>query len=351
MKPRFPLLMAAMVMGLGASAQITIANADMPLAGDTLHYWNTTTMQDVADTGPDHVWDFSTLVAGLEGADTMVTVGSTPIAYQLFFNNALLYPDHKASFAKRGQSLGFQNFSLSNLFDYYKNDGTGFRNVGFGASVNGLPTSVRRNPVDWIYHFPLQYGDEDSSASHFQVSVPLLGFFGQDQMRHNEVDGWGTLILPTDTFEVLRVKTRLNRRDTVYIEQFSTGFAIEEPETFEYKWLAQGMGLPVLQVTTVAGVNTLVRFWYDPEDITTGLGQDAALSTVRAWPNPARTVLHVEGMGNGVLLLFGPDGRVVRQIGTGPGDVRTIKLDGLARGTYLLRAVDTGVTRRLVVGD
>lgn len=340
---------AVLLFAPAAQAQITITEADMPSAGDTVRYWNTTTLQDVGDTGPDHVWDFSSLVAGLEGGDTMVTVGSTPIAYQFFFNNSLLYPEHKASFAQRGQAIGFHGFSLSNLFDYYKKDGSGYRNVGFGANINGVPASVRRIPVDWIYRFPMNYGDEDSSISHFQISVPLLGFFGQDQMRHNEVDGWGTLILPTDTFQVLRVKSTLSRRDTVYIDQFSMGFAVPEPESVEYKWIAQGMDAPVLQVTTVAGVNTVVRFWYDPEDITTGVMENGGAVEGRMWPNPAGDVFWVEGMGHGPLTLINSDGRIVRQVPASCGPKRSISVAGLTPGTYLLRAVDTGVTRRVMI--
>lgn len=350
MKRLYPLPLAAVLLFAPAAlAQVTITEADMPSAGDTVRYWNTTTLQDVGDTGPGHVWDFSGLVAGLEGADTMVTVGSTPVAYQLFFNNSLLYPEHKASFAQRGQAIGFQDFSLSNLFDYYKKDASGYRNVGFGANINGLPASVRRIPVDWIYRFPLNYGDEDSSYSHFQISVPLLGFFGQDQMRHNEVDGWGTLILPTDTFQVLRIKSTLNRRDTMYIDQFSMGFAVPEPESVEYKWLAQGMDAPVLQVTTVAGVNTVARFWYDPEDITTGVTETGGAGGGRMWPNPAGEVVRVEGMGHGPLVLVNSDGRVVRQFPASPGTARNISVSGLAPGTYLLRAEGSAITRRLIV--
>lgn len=342
-------LFIGLLTALPATAQITITQADMPSAGDTVRYWNTVTTLDAAATGADHVWDFSGLEPGVEGADTMVTVGSTPLAYQFFFNNALLYPEHKANFAQRGQSIGFQDFSLSNLFDYFKNDGEGFRNVGFGANVNGVPASVRRIPVDWIYRFPMNYGDEDSSYSHFEVSIPMLGFFGQNQMRHNEVDGWGTLILPTDTFQVLRVKSTINRRDTVYIDQFNMGFAVPEPESIEYKWIAQGMDAPVLQVTTVGGVNTVVRFWYDPEDITTGVGACPMLDNGRLWPNPADRQVRVEGLGRGPLLLLNAEGLVVGQVPATSEQERTISLGDLAPGTYLVKAVESGAVRRLVV--
>lgn len=341
---------ASLLLCATASAQIVIGVGDMPSAGDTVRYWNAVTAQDPAPAGPGFLWDFSGLVPGAEGADTMVSVGSTPLAYQFFFNNALLYPAHKANYAMRGTAIGFQGFSLSDLFDYYKNNDEGFRNVGFGANVNGLPASVQRNPVDWIYRFPLEYGDVDSSFSHFQVAVPTLGFFGQDQWRRNEVDGWGTLILPADTFEVLRVRSRINRTDTVHIDQFNIGFSLPEPETVEYKWIAAGMDEPVLQVTTTGGVNTVVRFWYSPDSITTGVAGPTPGPSAQVWPNPAAATVQVGGMGAGPLQLIGADGRVVRRFPASHQPVRTLEVIGLAPGTYLLKAPDTGAVRRVVIG-
>lgn len=344
-----PLLILPFCAGVAANAQISLGAADMPSAGDTVRFQNSTTTADMADTGPGHTWDFSSLNPGGEGADTIVTVASTPLLYQFFFNNALIYPDNKASFAMRGADIGIQGFSLSDVFNYYKSNDAGYRDVGFGATINGLPTSVQRTPVDWIYRFPMNFGDQDSSASHFQVSVPTLGFYGQDQMRRNDVDGWGTLILPTDTFQVLRVKSRIQRTDTIYIDQFSIGFAIPEPETVEYKWLAQGMDEPVLQVTTVGGVNTIVRFFYQPDDITTGITALKAPMELRAWPNPASSTLQIEAASHGELELIGTDGRVVRTIAGSARTARQLDVSDLAPGLYTLRSKADGTEVRVVV--
>ncbi len=340
------LFMVPLGLGFAASAQITVDVADMPTAGDTVRFQTTTTTADMADTGPAHLWNFSVLVPGGEVADTLVTVGSTPFLYQFFFNNALLYPQQKADFAMRGVSIGIQGFSLDELFDYYKSNSAGYRNVGFGAKLNGLPTSVQRDPVDWIYRFPMNYGDTDSSASHFQVSVPTLGFFGQDQMRRNEVDGWGTLILPTDTFQVLRVKSRIERSDTIYISQFGFGLSIPEPETIEYKWIAVGMDGPVLQVTTVGGANTVVRFYYDPVDIITGIAAPTSVATLKAWPNPANNLLHLEGIMSSTMEVIATDGRVMFTV---PVGTRSMDVSSLAPGLYSLRSKTDGTALQFVI--
>ncbi|MBS1569271.1 MAG: T9SS type A sorting domain-containing protein [Bacteroidetes bacterium] len=344
-----PFLLASCCFALSANAQISIGPADMPDPGDTVRFRNGTTTVDMDNTGPDFTWDFSGLVPGAEGADTAVTVGSTPFLYQFFFNNALLYPENKADLAMRGADMGVQAVQINDVFNYFKSNSAGYRDVGFGANINGLPTSVQRTPVDWIYRFPMDFGNTDSSASHFEISVPTLGFYGQDQVRRNEVDGWGTLILPADTFQVLRVKSRLQRTDTVYIDQFGLGFALPEPETIEYKWLAQGMDEPVLQVTSVAGVNSLVRFYYHPEDISTGMESPAPKEVLRAWPNPAGNTLHIEGMPQGGLDLVSADGRTVRSLLQGVSTRISVDVHDLAPGLYLLRTRQGGAAQRVVI--
>ncbi|MEZ4739779.1 MAG: hypothetical protein R2818_10625 [Flavobacteriales bacterium] len=273
---RTSVLFTAFLFLSSVHAQITIGEADMPSAGDTMRFRSFDAASILLDqTGADHVWDYGDLTPMAEVADTAVSVGSTPFLYQFFFNNAFIYPQYVADYAMKGPSLGFQQLSLQDVYDYYRVDADGFRNVGFGATVNGLPTSVRRNPIDRILSFPMNYGDSDVSPSSFNVSVPTLLYFGQDQVRTNTVDGWGTLVLPAHTFEVLRVRSVLQRTDTIFIQQFGFGFRLPEPETVEYKWYAQGMDAPVMQVITTAGIVVSARFFHDP-DLATGLRSKVA---------------------------------------------------------------------------
>lgn len=327
---------------LMADAQITIGPADMPSAGDTVRYRTTAaTGLDPVSTEGGFIWDFGMLIPDAEGADTCVTVASTPPLYQFFFNNAILYPQHQANYAVRGQSFSFQVLTVSNVFEYFKKDATGFRNVGFGANVNGLPTSVRRTPVDWIHRFPLEYGDMDTSYSEFTLNVPTLFSFTQQQTRYNEVDGWGTLYLPADTFEVLRVKSTLARTDSVFIEQFGQGLQFPEPETIEYKWIALGMDLPVLQINVVAGQPTTARFHYSPTEIQTGMVEQARHALL-IWPNPAEGEAWLRlpaGSGSSLLEMRDATGRIVRTERVVPGARSRIGLAGLATGVYTITAL------------
>lgn len=335
---RTSILFIALAFSTALAAQITISEEDMPGAGDTLRYRSgNPAAVDVELTGPNVLWDYGALLPQAEGADTAVSVGDTPFLYQLFFNNPFLFPQHRADYGMVGAEFDFQVLALTDVYDYYRADEDGFFNVGFGANVNGLPTSVRREPVDRIHSFPMAFGNTNSSSSSFNVSVPTLLYFGQDQIRDNEVDGWGTLILPADTFEVLRVKSTLQRTDTIFIEQFGFGFRLPEPETIEYKWIAEGMGKPVLEVITTGGIPISVEFFYEPEDITTGVSS-AQPRTLVAYPNPAADVVIVPIPAdvNGQLVMRDISGRTVRSANVQAGTRHQVDVHGLAEGTYTI---------------
>jgi hypothetical protein len=318
-------------------AQISIGPADMPSPGDTMRFRNTdATSIDPEVTGADALWDYGSLLPGVEGADTAVTVGSTPILYQFYFNNPFIYPAYDADLALRGPAFGFQGLTVSDVYEYYKKDATGYRNVGFGANVNGIPSSVRRTPIDHIHRFPLEFGDTDSSFSSFTLDVPTLFSFTQDQLRINTVDGWGTLYLPADTFEVLRVRSVLQRTDSIFIAQFNQGLSFPEPESVEYKWIAAGMDAPVLQVNTTGGQITSARFYFDPEEIPTTLTEVTSERPV-LYPNPttrSAQLLIPAGYGGSlrVLDLSGRDVLPTAQVQD--KRLHTIDLVGLSAGTY-----------------
>ncbi|HRD51082.1 MAG TPA: hypothetical protein PKY96_00390 [Flavobacteriales bacterium] len=345
--------LAAALMPFALHAQITIGLPDMPSAGDTVRYRTVpATGLDAESTEAGFIWDFTLLPEGTEGADTCVTVASTPLPYQFYFNNPFLYPDHRADYAVRGQGFNFQVLTVSDVREYFKKDATGFRNVGFGANINGIPSSTRRIPVDWIHRFPLEYGDLDTSFSEFTLSVPTLFSYTQRQTRYNEVDGWGTLYLPADTFEVLRVKSTLARIDSAYVEQFGQGFTFPETQTIEYKWIAQGMDLPVLVITVVAGQPTTARYHYSPVDVQTGL-HAAEKPRMLLFPNPAEHSVDLrfpEGDWRTVRVLDS-SGRMMREMPLNGAARLTINLAGLAPGAYAVDASgpDGRLSARLLV--
>lgn len=334
--------------GLSLCAQITIGPEDMPSAGDTMRYRSTQASAiDLTLTGADVVWDYAALVPGNEGADTAVSVGSTPAAYQFFFNNNVVFPQHRADYAVKGVGFGFQQVSFEDVYDYYKKSSTGFRNVGFGANINGIPASVRRVPVDFIHRFPMNFDDRDTSISAFAVDLPTLGYYGQDQVRINHVDGWGTIHLPGYSFEVLRVRSVLQQRDTLYVDQFGFGFGINRPQTVEYRWVAKGMDAPVLIVTTIGGNATSARFLHESILATVPGGKPA--EDLRLWPNPAQNSVQLllPDVQEARLIVRDLQGREVwAEPNVRGGAPYQWSVQGWAAGTYVVELVAVDGTRR-----
>ena len=116
---RNTLLLSGILFVASAQGQITIGEADMPSAGDTMRFRNFDAAAILFEqTGSDQVWDYGDLVPMAEVADTAVSVGSTPFLYQFFFNNGFIYPQYVADYAMKGPSLGFQQVSLQDVYDY-----------------------------------------------------------------------------------------------------------------------------------------------------------------------------------------------------------------------------------------
>ncbi len=279
------------------SAQITITSADMPIVNDTIRLSVTNNIQgqNPALTGVNYVWDYSMLTASSQKIDTFFSVTSTPVAYQFFFNNSILYSSHKASFATRGQDFVMPPIvpiplSITEVFNFSKNSTSKFENVGFGSKISGIPSSTRNMPIDIEYVFPLNYNDSNFSSSKFLVSIPTLASYGQSMDRSSVVDGWGSLTTPLGTFNVLRVKSVLAKVDTFYLDTLGFGTNFSRPEEIEYKWLANGKGLPVLKIVTTAGIVTSIQY---QDVVIVGIEEHKNIGDVIVYPNPTNGLVNV----------------------------------------------------------
>ncbi|MCB0402569.1 MAG: T9SS type A sorting domain-containing protein [Flavobacteriales bacterium] len=275
-------------------AQITITSADMPNTNDTIRFSETNDIQglDPVLTGTNYTWNFNTLVPASQRIDTFVSVTSTPLAYQFFFNNIISYPNHKASYALRGQDIGIPSVSITEVYNYMKESSTALDHVGFGSKINSIPSSTQNNPVDREYVFPMNYNDNHMSSSEWGVSVPGFGHYGEYMDRIDTVDGWGSVTTPFGTFNCLRVKSVLHKVDTTYIDALFLGTTIPRPEEIEYKWLAAGMGKPVLKIVTTAGLVSSIEY-QDMARVGVSVQEYVSVEGVSIYPNPVSDLLQL----------------------------------------------------------
>ena len=290
---------AAILIAFSGHAQITVTSSDMPNTGNYLVVSMTGDLgtADPSVTGPNHTWNFSFLTPDSQKVDSFVSVSSTPFAYQLYFNNPFGYPNHYASYANPVHTPNFvPQFTVEDVYNFYKESAPEYSFVGFGAKINGVPASVKYDSIDVIYTFPVDYGNADSCWSKFGFSVPNYGYYGQEKHRVNTVDGWGTLTTPFGTFPVLRVRSVIDATDTVYNSSFGVGFSSPRPTEIEYKWLGQGGRIPLLQVNTRINTSSEVVtgvFYRDSLRNTSVAEADLEKVPFALYPNPANEAVNI----------------------------------------------------------
>ncbi len=275
-------LLISLCFSIGSiTAQITIKSSDLPSKNDTVRLSTGLNVDfiDYTETGENFTWDFSGLFPIKQTVDTFLNYLNTPFGF-LFWGTANIAKHQPTAIPVPG-------LSISNIYDYYKNSGSSYKYVGYIAMLNGIPLPLKYSSPDVLYKFPLNYTNSDSSSSGTSIGITNLGYFQIQRHRKNIVDGWGTLITPYGSFEVLRVKSQVTEFDSIYIDSLNTGIPINRNYT-EYKWLGKNMKEPLLEV--VSSYFGVVATYIDSARNTL-IGIDkhkTPNTTVRVYPNPSK---------------------------------------------------------------
>ncbi|MFM2190092.1 MAG: hypothetical protein RL491_478 [Bacteroidota bacterium] len=355
-------------------AQITIGSSAIPAANDTFRFSNAqiTAAIDPVPTGANYTWDFSFLQPVSQDIDTFRTVSSTGGTYALYFAD-LAFNSNRANQAKKG-NLGVPNVPLgggvtvSDVIAFYYKSSTLYQQTGYGATINGIGVPIGFNTKDVLYRFPMNFGDTDTSPSDFNINIPNLGYYGHDQVRVSEVDGWGTLITPYGTFNTLRIKSRITGTDTLFLDTLGFGFNFPSPETIEYKWLGTTKNIPLLQITmtggSFGGAPQISSVTYrDSVRTLTSISEPVnPIGSMSVFPNPANDWVtislnsYIDGVAS--IRLIAPDGRIVNDLWKGElysgNNMMNLNLANhqLASGLYLLelQCADKVSRSRVLIG-
>ncbi len=290
MKKNYFFLLALLMLLSGNSfCQISLGTADLLSGPDTIRMIQASSsgISDTVQTGPSFSWDYSTLVPVLQYVDTFVAVTSTPFLYQLYFNDGFIFPNSLANFGIKEPNITvLTTVQMTDIYDFYQNNSKMYSTVGFGSTINGIPLSTRYDTNDVVYRFPLKYGNRDSSYSSFIDTLPTIGYYGQQQKRVNHVDGWGTLKTPVGTYSVLKITSVVTITDTLYSDKYGFGIKVPRPAEYEYKWLAKGQLVPVLEIDESASVITSITY-KDSVRSLSGIHEISDFQAISVYPNPA----------------------------------------------------------------
>ena len=325
-------------------AQITIDQSDMPSPGDTIRKSTALNIDffDFSETGADYTWDYADLLPLIQTVDTFVKVTETPIMYWPFFITS-------ANMASPMADSPFPQIPLTDVFSFYNNTGSGFSDVGFAATVYGIPLPFKYDNGDVLYDFPMNYNNVDSSHSGFEFGIPDIGYILVDRNRVNTVDGWGNLTTPYGTFEVLRLKSEVHEYDSLYLDTVGIGIPINL-NYIEYKWLAKGQKIPLLTATDYL-FGMVVEYVDSIRDLTIDIPENVQLidNGLHLYPNPVKDQLtlsfFLEKTGSIKISIFGIDGALrasFNEYGTQAGNVNidlNVQSIGLTPGKFIVRVV------------
>jgi len=273
-------------------AQITITQNDLPTVNDTIYYKiGIINNFDPNFTGENVIWDFSQISFNNQRADTIISVTSTPVVYNVIFNFTIA---NLAFINQTPPSLGV-GITVSDYYDFFKKTSSYYRKAGFGATINGVQTPVKYDYPELYYKLPLTYGTTDSSVSSYGLSIPNYGHYGQTIERKHIADGWGTLITPFGTYDAIRVKETVNTIDTIFSESMNFGYTINRPVSYEYYWLANGMKGHVVKITKNGPFN-IIEVRYEPQLAVNSLID----ADIQVFPNPAANHLFVNQLPEGI---------------------------------------------------
>lgn len=272
--------------------QISIDKNDIAEAGDTILVSNiaNTEAYDYILTDTNYIWNFYLLELNNQEVKKYEEVINVGFIYAAYFADLPFNPN-RANMADEGNLSLPALITSSDAFNFYDRNDDEFKQVGIGATLNGIETPYRFINDDKIYEFPLSYGNKDTSFSNYTFRIPSLAGYGYKQKRFNEVDGFGTLITPFDTFEVIRLKSIIRGRDSLYIDSLGFGFEFDRPVITEYKWLAKDKKIPVLQYTiqTVFGNSFVTEaFYQDKKFVPNAVINKKQTDSFSIYPNPTK---------------------------------------------------------------
>lgn len=283
-------------------AQIVIEKSDIAQANDTIRISTPSNINNFnfQDADSNFLWDFSTLQRSNQRIKEFFNILQTNIVYSLFFADLPFNPN-RANVADVAELSLPAIISSSDAFNFYNLSNSSYQQVGIGLTLAQIPTPVIFSDKDDIYQLPLHFQDADTGTAAYQLSIPGIADYAYRHTRINIVDGWGIIITPLDTFETLRIKTILTIRDSIFVSALNFGFGFNRPTETQYKWLAKGKKIPVLQVNTQRVLNNEVvssSFYQDFEPIITGIFNPTATTDIIVYPNPSKGTFFIKNNEN-----------------------------------------------------
>lgn len=338
------ILGAASLFAFHGRGQLSLDSAELPHAPDQHIYSIATlgpTVPPLSKDGQGVIWDYNDMDRVGQEIDSFFTVSNTPAAYRTQFDNPF-QPEYVADLAYKRPDRASDSIALpveiEDRYDYFKRRVGAYELLGFGAKINGFPTSTKFQPKDSIYPLPLEFDRKGRSYASFTFDAIPGFYYEQERWRRDTVDGEGKLITPYQVYDpCLRIKTRLTIRDSLKSDSLGVDTAVYRPEKILYEWMAPGEEVPVLRIVERGGVVNRVE--YRDTLHNSSLAQNGGDGGLKLHPNPTRSTffLNIERAKWQKLEIWSFRGEKLKTKKFGDRTTRVrMDLQGLADGVYMV---------------
>jgi len=334
------LLFSILLFSTAAVAQPTLtAASNNPVAGDifTVIDCDTTGVTQGA-SGANVTWDYHTLSTISSTQINIVTCSSTP------------YCD---SFPGSNLSIAVIDTGVDSEYVYYTTNANLFENNGESM---GSGAFLYNPKPDILLEYPVVYNTTflDTSIDYF--SPPVTDY--EITYRSTQVDAYGTLILPSGTYNNV---LRLHEINTVYDSTPGNGVTYEGSYEF-YDWFTPNFHFLLLEMDldSAGGPSLSV---YNVDYSTTSTSSVAQRNNDEAGielsPNPASDIINIkldlDVVQNTSITISNISGRVVGNINTSSlktgTDTLQYSVKNMPSGVYIVHLINAAynISKKLVI--
>ena len=330
------------------NAQISITENDFAIPGDTVRFSQTmVTTNDPTISGAGLTWDYSSLSATSQFVREFTSIGFSPVQFTFGigapqeYQASYFIPETALDFS---QLNGFLPVTLSDARSYQKSTNDSITKVGYSIKVSGFDVAFKSDTIETKYKFPMDYQQSFTTKGYTFIDLSPAADLKIKQYRNvtSLVDGYGQLLLPTGTFDVLRLKREINEIDSVYQSFFGapSWFGAPPIQTTEYEWIGQNKKDVLLKiiVNNANGVDQIQSIEY--QDVYLGLDAGLIHNDLEAsiFPNPTTNSIQIHS--NSVLkniYLFDTKGTILETTSNLNLQNSSFDLGHYSPGIYLLK--------------
>ena len=340
--------------------QISLQETDFANSNDTVRYSQAIDQGvDFSTTGPNNTWNFSSLTSTGQYIKNFNPIEFGSILVQATFG-FFASQNYQASYFTQNTDLPvellstFLPVSVSDLNAYTHSSSSKISSIGYSLSVNSQAVPFKSDTIETRYSLPLDYNDSYNSRGYTLVDFnPVADFkFKQYRQRNSIVDGWGTLILPNGTYNVLRIKHQINEIDSIFqgLFPFQPVIGIPLIQNIEYEWIGESKKDVLLKiVTSITNGSELVQsIDYQDSYSASGLydqGDGLYFSLV---PNPAENKLSITSSSSiSDYEIYDITGKLISQKNSIDVSKLEIDISELLIGTYFISLNSENTSKKI----